>query len=295
MTFASGAFFFIASMKKGASRLSKRMVVEFGSRKKTLSSAMAEVAALARMAAARMPRARCLMLVSSRVWMRRPGRCRHKYPIESGRPRQIVASSESDLHCAAGADRLQCAIREAQGLSPVARCGGHRRSVLQCLEEGFEFVAICVRVALEKEIQQRRPGFRFARGIAPHGARPEVVVEQHALGAEDFESLVIAVDGFAAAVDVALLARGGLQDHHHGVEVGELLHHCGVYDPAGLGIDLDRLLAEKEARHVEVMDRHVAEDAARMSDIVARRQARVAAGDDDLTHLANLARVDGPA
>ena len=94
---------------------------------------------------------------------------------------------------------------------------------------------------------------------------------------------------------MALLARGGLQDHHHGVEVDELLHHCDVYDPAGLGIDLDRLLAEKEARHVEVMDRHVAEDTARMSDIVARRQARVAAGDDDLTHLANLARVDGPA
>ena len=56
---------------------------------------------------------------------------------------------------------------------------------------------------------------------------------------------------------------------------------------------LDRLLAQKEAGEVKVVDGHVAQEPARHLHVGHRRHLGVAAGDDHLAQLANLGLLDG--
>ena len=69
----------------------------------------------------------------------------------------------------------------------------------------------------------------------------------------------------------------------------------GIHKPARRRHNLDRLFAEQPARHVEIVNRHVAKNSAGMTNILTRRQSRVAAGDDDLAHVADFAGIDGSA
>jgi hypothetical protein len=59
-----------------------------------------------------------------------------------------------------------------------------------------------------------------------------------------------------------------------------------------VGGDLDGLLAEQPARHVEVVDGHVAEQPAGALDVGDRRWRRVAAHDEHRLDRADLAGVD---
>ena len=91
-------------------------------------------------------------------------------------------------------------------------------------------------------------------------------------------ALIVAIDGAAAVRDLAERTRARPQGHDGGVDVGGIADR-GIGQHAGGGEDLDRLLSEQPARHVEIVDHHVAEQAARDSHIGDRRRARVAAGD----------------
>ena len=57
-------------------------------------------------------------------------------------------------------------------------------------------------------------------------------------------------------------------------------------------MDLDRLLAEQEARHVEIVDHHVAKETAGALDIAHRRRGGIARQDGDHLDVADLAGVD---
>src|SRR6218665_877875 len=287
------ALAFMASTKKGASRLSKRIVVEFGSRKNTLSLGCAEPAGDTIRGANGRGEIFAFILVSVNVQYG-SGRQDHDF---SSCSRHALWSWFSGLNLdrAAGGHGFDGGLCEAQRLAAVPGVGGQGCAVRQCFQEGIQFVAVGVGVALQEEIQQRRTRFGFHRIEAAHGGRAQVVVLQHAGRSQDLEAVVVAVAGLTAAVDVALLARGGLHDDHQRVVVVELFHQGLVDHAAGLGIDLDRLFAQQETGHVEIVDRHVAEDAARMLHVITRWQARVAAGNDPLTHLADVARVDGAA
>jgi hypothetical protein len=59
-----------------------------------------------------------------------------------------------------------------------------------------------------------------------------------------------------------------------------------------VAVTSDRLFAEQEAGHVEIVDGHVAEDAAGALDVIDRRGARIARGDRHHFDVADAAIVD---
>ena len=120
-----------------------------------------------------------------------------------------------------------------------------------------------------------------------HGRRTAVLGLEHALLAEGFDPLVVAVTAAAAVVDVDQSAGGGPHDDHRGVDIAHFLDGR-VDQVAAHGLNLDDV-AGQIARHVEVVDRHVAEQPAGALDVLGRRRGGVAAGDDDLLQLAQFA------
>ena len=145
------------------------------------------------------------------------------------------------------------------------------------IDEMVEFALIGRRIALEEEVEHRR-------GPEPFGASglddilEHVLGPDHALGPMHFDALVIAVGGPARVRDLADLARCGLQQNGRRVDVAGLADRR-IDQSRADRMDLDRLLAEQEARHVEVVDHHIAEEAARPRDVADRRRRRIARQD----------------
>ena len=120
--------------------------------------------------------------------------------------------------------------------------------------------------------------------------RRELVVRaQQAAAAVDLDALVVAVGGAARVGDLRELAALGLQRDDGGVDVAGLADRR-VDQARGHGGDFDRLLAQQEARHVEIVDHHVAEQAAGARDVGDRRRPRIARQDGDDLRLAHFAR-----
>ena len=86
----------------------------------------------------------------------------------------------------------------------------------------------------------------------------------------------------------------GLQDDDGGVDVAGLADG-GIDERRAEGGDGDRLLAEHEARHVEIVDHHVAEQAAGARDIGDRRRRGIARGDLHQFDRADRALADAAA
>lgn len=146
--------------------------------------------------------------------------------------------------------------------------------------------AVGVGVALQEEVEVRLLGVGHRRvGQADRGGA-DVLGEQGAVAARGLQALVIAGGAVAVVDDRGHRAGGGLEGDDGGVEVAggldvlvEVLAH---------GVDLDDV-AQEEAGHVEVVDRHVAEDAARDLDVLHRRGGGVAADDGQLLQGADAA------
>ena len=100
---------------------------------------------------------------------------------------------------------------------------------------------------------------------------------QHALRAEHFEALVVAVGGTARGVDLRQLAAGCAQRHRGCVGVVRLRRDRRIGQGAGGRINRLGFFAEDPAEDVEVVNQHVLEDAARALQVFDRWRARVAA------------------
>lgn len=103
------------------------------------------------------------------------------------------------------------------------------------------------------------------------------------------DALVIAIGRAPRVRDLRDLARGRLHHHGGGVDIAGLADR--LVDEGGTEReDLDRLLGQEEARHVEVVDHHVAEEPARAPDVVDRRRRGIARDHGDDLDRAGLAR-----
>ena len=103
------------------------------------------------------------------------------------------------------------------------------------------------------------------------------------------DPLIVAIGRAARIGDLRDLARGGLHDDDRGVDVAGLPDRL-VDQRRPHRADRDRLLAEQEPGHVEIVDHHVAEQAARARDIGDRRRPGIARGDRDDLERADRAR-----
>src|SRR5205807_8218297 len=110
--------------------------------------------------------------------------------------------------------------------------------------------------------------------------REGVAGARHTLLAMRLDALVVAVAGAPAVRDLAERARRRLQRDDGAVDIAGGAD-LWVDEAACRREDLDRLLAEEPARHVEIVDHHVAENAARDLDIGEGRRAGIAAGDGE--------------
>ena len=186
------------------------------------------------------------------------------------------------------AHRLQTCQRRPAGRWPIpARQSASRKRLaavmrrspawacrLRARRRRHRVPPIGVGIALQEEVQQRLAdlGLRLAHS-ARERRRPQIVVQQHAGRAEDLEALVIAIDRLAAVVDMALPARGRAAGSPSACRSRRTCRWRDRPDSSPIADDLDRLLAQQPARHVEIMDHHVAEDAAGTGDV-----GRAAAG-----------------
>ena len=92
------------------------------------------------------------------------------------------------------------------------------------------------------------------------------------------DALVISIRGAAGIGDLRQRPTGGAQ-HDHGSVYVPRRADGGIDQHRGGGINLDRLLIQQVARHIEVVDHHVAEQPAGAGDVGERRRRRIAAGD----------------
>ena len=128
--------------------------------------------------------------------------------------------------------------------------------------------------------------------VALERRRLVVARDQHALVAERLDPLVVAVHRAKARIDVHERAARHRQHHHRrvGVAVRILLR---VEHARGARDDLDRLVGQEPAHHVEVVDHRVVEDAVRhRRDVVGRRDLRIAARQHQHLRPADLAGAD---
>ena len=150
--------------------------------------------------------------------------------------------------------------------------------------------AIGLGIALEEEGQRRIGGVAVAIG-AGDGGGVTVAGGEQSLRAMHLDALVVAIGGAARIGDLGDPAGRGLEQHGGGIDVAGLAD--GRIDQIGAdGMDLDRLLAEQEARHVEIVDHHVAIETAGALDIAHRRRAGIARQDGDQLDAAGLAGRD---
>ncbi len=106
-----------------------------------------------------------------------------------------------------------------------------------------------------------------------------------------FDALVVAIGGAARIGDLGDAARRRAQHADGGIHIPRRAD--GRIDQRrSRRIDGDRLLAEQEARHVEIVDHHVAEEAAGALDVFDGRRRGVARQDRDDLHRADFSGPD---
>src|SRR5277367_7136779 len=176
-------------------------------------------------------------------------------------------------------------VGEPNGLETILAVGA-RLLALGCRRnEGREFVAIRGRIALEEEIERlvaREP----LRARELDARLADIVGADHALRAMRLDALIVAIGGAARIRDLRDLARFGLHDDDGGVDVARLADRL-VDQSRTHRADRDRLLAEQEARHVEIVDHHVAKQTARARYIGNWRRAGVPRGARNHLELAD--------
>ena len=170
------------------------------------------------------------------------------------------------------------AARGAGPQGPVAGVGdfegahavGARNDVgslaVQAANECVELEAVRVGVTLEEEGQGGVGRVAGGRRALDRG-RLAVARRQHAARAADLDALVVAEHRAARVRDLRDAAASGAQRHRRRVDVARGADR-GVDQAAAVRRDLDRLLAEQPACHVEVVDRHVAEHASRAQHVL---------------------------
>ena len=110
-----------------------------------------------------------------------------------------------------------------------------------------------------KKFEQRLAGAGPGRVAAQQRRGAQVVGLHHAAAAEGLDTLVVAVHRAARVVDVDQHAGRGLHAHHGRVDVADVMQAGLDHDAAGREHLDHGVVAEDEARKVEVMDGHVAE------------------------------------
>jgi hypothetical protein len=132
--------------------------------------------------------------------------------------------------------------------------------LLQAAYEVVELGLVGGGVAVQEEGQERRRGLGAGCAGVAHAGGGLVADAEHACGTERLQPLVIAERAAPAVDDLAERTVGGPQQDHGRVDVPGLGDER-LDQVRGHGLHLDDV-AQKEARHVEVVDRHVPEQAA---------------------------------
>ena len=113
-----------------------------------------------------------------------------------------------------------------------------------------------------------------------------ILDRQHPRRPEDLDALVVAVRREPAVLDHTQYAAGKPHARERGVPVAVPFEHR-MDEAARTRVHLFDLPVQKEARHVEIVDRHVHEDAAGLRNERLRRQSRIAAHDPNRLRRAN--------
>src|SRR4051794_20825299 len=192
-----------------------------------------------------------------------------------------------------GAQRFQGGIGEAKRFAALGEACQRCFPLFDAIDEVVDLGHVGFEVALDEEVQDGVTGFRHIGAPGFHGRRTAVLGLKHALLAEGFDPLVIAVAAAPAVVDVNQSAGSGPQGDHRGVDIANFLD-TWIDQVAAHGLDLDDVTGQI-TRHVEVVDGHVAEQATGAFDVLGRRRGGVAAGDDDLLQLAQFSTLDAVA
>src|SRR6266478_3950877 len=171
---------------------------------------------------------------------------------------------KSNFDSSARQGRLKSAVGQTKRLAAVMWGSRHWRTVFECTDKLIEFRLVGLGISLQEEIQERFAHFRFGLTPTPDSARSQIFVQQHSGRSKDLEPLIVAVDRFAAAVDLALPTRSRAHLHHDRVEIVQL-GQPGIYEPARRRHNLNRLFAEQPARHVEIVNHHITKNSAGMT------------------------------
>ena len=176
---------------------------------------------------------------------------------------------------------------------PDSPSGLRRAALVDGGDERRHLGVVGGHVALDEEVHQRRALEALPVGHLD-GRLVDVLCPHHALGAVDLDPLVVPVARAARVGDLGDLAGRGDERDRRRIDVGHPADRLVDEHRTDRG-DRRRLLAEQEARHVEVVDRHVAEQPAGARHVLERRRARVARRDRDHLDIADLPGVDaGP-
>src|ERR1019366_5366495 len=161
---------------------------------------------------------------------------------------------------AAGAQRLASRLGQRKGCDAVRVANKGQNAARDDVGEVAHLGATGVTIAVDEEVPET---IRLDPALAPklNGALQDIIGADQSGRAIGFDPLVIAEAAASAVGDDAELARRGLQDSAGGVDIAGFTDRR-VDKATPPREHLDRLLAEKPAGHVEVVDGHVLEEPA---------------------------------
>ena len=218
-------------------------------------------------------------------------KARHARP-EPLRPARAGLGLTADRYRLAALPRLRRRVGEPLRHQPVAAARARLLAVGDRVDECVELAPIGVGVALQEEVaapgrsakpclgRRSRPWSRGCcrRAACPPSRGPRCAGRSHRRRAASWRSAQSLPD----AVFIMTIA----------VSTSPALPIAWIDQRPTRGEDHHRLLAEEEARHVEIVDHHVAIEPARALDIGDRRRTRVARDHRDDLDLADGALVD---
>src|ERR1700680_977604 len=113
----------------------------------------------------------------------------------------------SNFDSSARQGRLKSAVGQTKRLAAVMWGSRHWQTVFECADKLIEFRFVGLGISLQEEIQERFAHFRFGLAPTPDSGRSQIFVQQHSGRSKDFQPLIVAVDRFAAALDMGLPSR----------------------------------------------------------------------------------------
>src|SRR5579863_4540673 len=111
------------------------------------------------------------------------------------------------LHRAAFRNRFERGLRERERTPPIFEADDRRPPGFDSVDEFVDLSVESLAIALDEKVQQRRRAIAETVAGLQHVMRPAVVGDRHALGAERFDALVVAVQSLTRIEDDGLLAR----------------------------------------------------------------------------------------